>query len=220
MVLAKQDLPLLEPLDEASWGGVSAPVLIWKQTLLPAAGTRVLGHFRDGRAAVVERRRGAGRAVVFGFFPGMAYLRSGLPLRPVDRGGSQDSFSHFLPTAMSPGLREALVDAFLPPQLVRPVVCDAPLVEATLIDSPPQLLDGSTADRAEPPRAPRPTRLAVPLMNYSGVPVARLTVRVAGIDSVRSVRSVERGPLRGEVRAGTLVVSLPFDVADMLLIDR
>jgi hypothetical protein len=206
MILAKQDLPPARPLDKVWWlrGDrwiVDVPVIAWKQTLTPTDG-KVVGAYADGRPAVVEKVHGRGRAVLFGFLPGLTYLKSGLPLRPVERSGTDAGFNHFLPTAMDGQLRERLVDDFLPPDFVRPVDCSEPLVETTCIDTPAR------------------GRLAVPLVNYSGRPIAALRVQVAGLAGVKAARSVERGPLRAETVDGATVFTLPVDVADMLLVDR
>ena len=205
-ILAKQDLPPSKPLDTAGWtagkttvSGVE--VIAWKQALVPA-GAEVLGRFADKRPAVVARRHGKGRAVLFGFLPGLAYLKSGLPLRPPDRGATNAAFGHFLPTEMRVDLRQALVDDFLPADFARPVECSAPLVEWTCIDTP------------------KPARLAVPLVNYSGKPIAELTVKVAGLARAKSVRSVHHERLQPTFRDGHMTVRLPLAVADMLLIDR
>ena len=66
---------------------------------------------------------------------------------------------------------------------------------------------------------PRP-RLAVPLINYAGGPLKEVTVTLPGLSGVKGIRSVERGPLKATVQDGALIVTLPLDVADMLLIDR
>jgi len=212
-ILPKQDLPPYEPLDTAKWACArdlaipetppmfSLPVIAWKQTLMPFDG-KVLGKFSDGKPAVVEKKHGRGRAVLFGFLPATAYLRSGLPLRPVDRGATDAGYSHFLPTEMDMKLHYALVDDFLPKGFIRPVECSERLVETTCIDTE------------------RPARLAVPLMNYTGKPIANLTVKINGLPRVRSVRSVERGELKAEIGDRAAIIRLPLDVADMLLIDR
>lgn len=200
MILAKQDLPPARVLDHAAWGQARAEVIAWKQALTPSDG-RVVGRFGDGTPAIVERVHGKGRAVLFGFLPGIAYLKSGLPLRPVDRSGSLEGFDHFLPTAMDAGLRQALTDAFLPASFVRPVEASEPLVEATLLE------------------APALKRLAIPLMNWTGRPQAALRVRLPGLATPRRVRSVERGALQGAQLRGAFEVTLPLDVADMLLVD-
>jgi len=202
----KQDLPPYVPLDTVSWRRgddriTDVPVVLWKQSIATGDG-RVLGTYRDGTPAVTEKTHGKGRAVLFGFMPGLSYLKSGLPLRPWDRGSTDGAFCHFLPTEMNAQLRRALVDDFLPKGFVRRVQCDRALIEATCIDS------------ANPPR------LAVPLMNYSGQPIDALAVTIHGLPRAARVRSVERGGLRPDFRDGAMVVTLPIDVTDMLLIDR
>jgi len=227
--LTKQDLPLYEPIDAASWSLDEAmppsligergpprirnvPVIVWKQSLEPDDAA-VLGTFRDGRPAVLGKRHGKGKVYLFGFLPGQAYLKSGLPILPADRGTTDASFAHLLPTGMDVNLRRRLVDDFLPGDGekvwvcdLKPVECSADLVETTCIDTPP--LGGN------------PARLAVPLMNYSGKPIGQMTVKIAGLPNARSVRSVERGPLAPVFDGDKMTVELPLDVADMLLIDK
>jgi len=169
----------------------------------------VIGQFKDGSPAVVKKTHGKGRAVLFGFLPGQAYLKSALPVRPVDRGANAESFSHYLPTGMSPHLRARLVDDFLPGRTgiaARPVVTNEGLVESTCIDTPAK--NG------------QPAKLAVPLVNWSGAPVTSLILTIRDLDRVSKVRSVERGELKYTVVKGGLQIELPLDGADMLLIDR
>lgn len=214
--LSKHDLPRYEPIDgvrlkpdfvRRGAAPGELPVVAWKQPLAPAGGT-VYATFRDGSPAVVGAAHGKGAAYLYGFLPGQAYLKSGLPVRPVDRGASRDSYAHFLPTTADSRLRVQLVDAFLPPddKTVRPVVASAPLVETTVIDTPAK--DG------------RPARHAVTLINWGGASQKTLTVTLRGVDRATAVRSVERGPVPFAVKGGELVVTLPLDAADMLLIDR
>ncbi|MFP4055752.1 MAG: hypothetical protein ACLF0G_02665 [Candidatus Brocadiia bacterium] len=208
-ILPKQDLPPAKPLAAATIGtrdrpvAEGVPVIAWQQKLEPAGGD-VHGTFSTGGAAVVSKQHGKGDAVLFGFLPGLAWLRSGLPLRPVDRGSTNEAYAHFLPTAFDGRLHAAIVGRFPEARwwADRPVLCSEPLVETTCIDT------------TEPPR------LAVPLMNYTGKPIARLTVTVCDLPSARRVRSVQRGALSPRFREGAMVVELPLEVADMLLIDR
>jgi hypothetical protein len=104
---------------------------------------------------------------------------------------------------VTPALRAALVDDFLPAGFIRPVVCSETLVESSVIDTP--ALAGA------------PARLGVPLMNYTGKPIAKLEVKLTG---AKTIRSVEHGVLKPETRDGATFVTLPLNVADMLLIDR
>lgn len=199
MVLAKQDLPMYKPLDTVEHFTNKIPVLVWKQSLTAGDG-KVVGTYANGSSAVVEKAHGKGKAVLFGFFPGMAYERSGLPILPADRGGTDAGFNHFLPTAMDKGLRASITDAMLPKGYVRSVECSEPLVETTCIDSK--------------------GKLAVPLINYTGKSIDSLTVRIYGLTDAKRIRSVERGNLKTVVQDGATVVTLRLDVADMLLIDR
>ena len=202
----KQDLPPYEPLDFASWDTGAkridkAPVVLWQQTLEAADG-KVVGVYGDGKPAVIEKAHGKGKAVLFGFMAGLAYLKSGLPLRPWDRGSVNEAYDHFLPIDMDPALRRALVDDFLPADFVRPVECSETLVETTCIDTP------------------KTNRLAVPLMNYTGTPIPELTVKLNGLAKARAVRSVVHGKLKPVFRDGAATLKFPLDVTDMLLIDR
>jgi hypothetical protein len=205
--LSKQDLPRYKPFATAAWGEgekriADVGVIGWKQDLKAADG-KVVGTFNDGTPAVIEKVHGKGKAVLFGFLPGQAYLKKALPLRPVDRGSCDASYAHFIPTDMDPALRRALVDEFLPQGFVKPVRCSETLVESTCIDTV---------------KAAR--RLAVPLINYSAGAVAQLTVTVAGVDQVSQVRSLEQAKLDYKIDSGNLVVTLPLAVADVLLVDR
>jgi hypothetical protein len=223
---AKQDLPRYEPIDTAEWsvGGLpkdekgkanpspnhvfNVPVVVWKQPLTVTDGTKI-GQFKDGSPAVVGKRHGSGRAFLFGFLPGQAYLKGALPVRPVDRGANAESFDHYLPTGMSTHLCARLVDDFLPGRVgieARPVVTTDGLVETSCIDTPAK--DG------------RPARLAVPLVNWSGSSLTSLTVTIRGVDKPTKVRSVERGELKFTQTRGGIQIEMPLDVADMILIDR
>ncbi|MCE9590768.1 MAG: hypothetical protein K8S99_09620 [Planctomycetes bacterium] len=207
--LSKQDLPLYTPIDTVDWTGDGSnkkiEVIVWRQRLTAGDG-RVLAKFSDGSTAAVETKHGKGRAVLIGFLPGQAYLKSGLPVRPADRGGSDDAFTHFLPTAMDVDLRRLIVDQFLPKDFQRPVECSETLVESTCIDTP--ALNG------------KPARTAVTLMNFTGKPIATLTVKINGVDKATSVRSMAHGELKPEYKDGAMTVTLPIDTADMVLIDR
>lgn len=218
--LTKQDLPLYEPIDYVTWTNDKAglvgnpsgigrirdvPVIVWKQSITPSDGT-VLGWYKNGQPAVIAKSHGKGRAYLFGFLPGQAYLKSGLPIAPPDRGATDAANSHFLPTAMDVNLRSRIVDDFLPTDFQYPIECSVPLIESSCIDTPPT--------------GGKPARLAVPLMNFSGRPISHLSVRINGLAKSKSVRSVQRGPLRVEVINGATVVTLPLEIADMLLIDQ
>jgi hypothetical protein len=219
--LSKHDLPQYEPMDTVQWclRGLpkvdpapnpvpehifNVPVIAWKQPLTLTDGTMV-GKFKDNSPAVVVKRHGAGRTVLFGFMPGQAYLKSGLPVRPVDRGANAESFAHYLPTGMSLVLLARLTDDFAPRDAKYVVSTDG-LVETTCIDTPAK---GNT-----------PAKLAVPLVNWTGAEITSLTLTIRGVEKVSKVRSVERGELKYTLTKGGLVIQMPLNVADMLLIDK
>ncbi|MCI0699553.1 MAG: hypothetical protein L0241_00510 [Planctomycetia bacterium] len=221
---SKHDLPQYEPMDIAQWciGGLpkmdppanpapnhifNVPVIAWKQSLTVTDGT-MIGKFKDGSPAVVMKRHDRGRAILFGFLPGQAYLKSGLPVRPVDRGANAESFAHFLPTGMNLHLLSRLANDFLGRDAfaAKPVITTDGLVETTCIDTPA--------------KGNAPAKLAVPLINWTGSEITSLTVTIRGVDKVSKVRSVERGELKFTQVKGGIQINLPLDVADMLLIDR
>ncbi|QEG31827.1 Beta-galactosidase trimerization domain protein [Gemmata obscuriglobus] len=223
-LLTKHDLPQYEPLDMAQWhiGGLSkqdpdpnpspnhvfnVPVLVWKQPLTVTDGTTI-GKFKDGSPAVVVKAHGRGRSILFGFLPGQAYLQSALPVRPVDRGATADSFAHFLPTGMRLHLLPRLTDDLLGAagRDAKPVVTTDGLVETTCIDTPA--------------KGDAPARLAIPLVNWAGAEASSLTITVRGLDKVSRVRSVERGEIKYTQVKGGIQIVMPLNVADMLLIDR
>ena len=203
--LTKQDLPLYVPFDTATLGDDSIPVIVWKQQLEAGDGI-VQGKFKDGSPALVVKKHGKGQTYLFGFLPGQAYLKSALPTLPPDRGSTDAAFAHFLPTSMDPKLRGRFVDQMLSADFSKPVACSEPLVESTCIDTPAK--DG------------KPARLAVPLINMTGKPIAKLTVKIRDVAKGAKVKSVERGELPSKFENDALIVELPLDIADMLLIDR
>jgi hypothetical protein len=223
--LSKHDLPLYEPIDRVNWNlaGLpkvdpdpnpspshifNVPVIVWKQSLDVTDG-KTIGKFKDGSPAVVSKTHGKGKAILFGFLPGQAYLKSAMPVRPVDRGANPDGFNHFLPNAMNQHLRARLVDDLLPGVTgrdARPVITTDGLVETTCIDTPAK--NGV------------PARLAVPMVNWSGGEITALTITIRGVEKVSRVRSIERGELKFTQLKGAIQIAMQFDVADMLLIDR
>jgi hypothetical protein len=61
------------------------------------------GTFADGSPAVTSNRAGSGRVIYCSFLPGLSYYRPAIPVRPVDRGSSDDAMCHFLPTEFDRG---------------------------------------------------------------------------------------------------------------------
>jgi hypothetical protein len=204
VVVDKRDLPFAEVFETVTWQGLARPMVIpvvGARSRFVAKGSRVTGVFADGSPAVTVREVGAGMATYAGFLPGLSYFQPAIPMRPADRGTTDDAMAHFIPTRFDPGAY-ALIGS--PAQNVRrDVECSNHLVEANLIESP--------------------HGLAVPLTNWSGAPINGLRVTLAGKDLRRatvslagggSVKRVD-GPSAGEDKT---VIVVDLDVADTLIL--
>jgi hypothetical protein len=164
-------------------------------------GVETLGTFEDGSPAVVRRRVGKGQTIYAGFPAGLSYFQPAIPRRPVDRSTGDASMSHFIPTAFDAGVA-ALVG--LPAEgIARAVTVSAPLVQASVIDSP--------------------HGLAIPLVNWSGEPQPGLTVSIADTDAKgRKARLAGGGKVErlaaDRDAPGRTRFRFDLDVADALLL--
>ena len=71
------------------------------QELTPTDGAKVTARFADGKPALVENRFKAGNGYLFAFFPGCAFMQSGIPRRAFDRGERSAAVERALDTARS-----------------------------------------------------------------------------------------------------------------------
>lgn len=200
---AKEGLAWVKPLGEVRLSlGEEAelqfPALIALQELTLANGARVTARLDDGRPIGVTNEFGAGRAQLLGTFPATAYVQKAIPKRPYDRGGSEDSFSHFLPTAFLSDLRSVLAPAMGAVRLA--VRTSEALVDATVIEAP--------------------RGLVVPMANFSGKSIKALTVTVPDVPEFKELYSVKRGELRHARKGSDVTVTLPLEWADMIVIRR
>lgn len=141
----KEDLPFAEELDRVTLTDAShQPLGVFGHKAqfrpLGASGfdtaAEVLGTFKDGSPAVTRRSVGKGAVVQCSFHPGLAYLSPALARRPVDRGCSEQSYNHFVPTAFATSARDALlVGAAQRSHAQHPILTSEPLVDATVLVS-------------------------------------------------------------------------------------
>jgi hypothetical protein len=110
----------------------------------------------DASPAVTMNRVGRGTATYCAFLSGLSGFKPAIPLRPVDRGSTDDSMAHFIPTKFDARISGLLAEAVK--DVERPVACSEPLVETTIIDSPKRVL--------------------IPLVNWSAGPVKQLHVKL------------------------------------------
>src|SRR5262249_26502643 len=119
--------------------------------------TSVMGTFADGSPAIVARKVGKGATTYYALLPGLLYFKPASPLRPVDRGATDDTMAHFIPTKFDDaasrlvGLPAAFIDL--------PVKCSERLVESTVIEAK--------------------SGVVIPLVNWSAGPMKGLTVTVS-----------------------------------------
>ncbi len=211
VIWAKQDLPFAKIIDRASVVPAKltlvSPRQSWPEAQLPVVGVRsrfkvqdaeIAYTFSDGSPAVVSRSVGQGWVGYCGFLPGLSYYQPAIPLRPVDRGATDDAMIHFLPTGFDPlaavVIQSPAVDIFAD----RPVVCSEPLVESTLIESR--------------------SGVVIPLVNWTAAPIEGLQVRVAIPAPSRSVSLASGRPVQVEQTDGGRVMTFDIDAADALIL--
>jgi hypothetical protein len=142
----KEDLPFAQPVDTIVWRQAteegSEPVEtrmaaygLTVRLRTVAADVAVAGTFADGSPAIVRRSVGQGQVIACAFLPSLTFFKPAVPLKPLDRGSTDDAMAHFIPTAFDPAAR-ALIVAPLTDDLPRPVVTDNALVETAHIVSP------------------------------------------------------------------------------------
>ncbi|HPO51591.1 MAG TPA: beta-galactosidase trimerization domain-containing protein [bacterium] len=96
----KQDLPFAKPASEIveiNGSKVSIPVFGVITKIQPGKTTTISGKFSDGSPAVVSIKKGKGQIIYCAFLPGLSYFKPAIPLKPVDRGSTDDAMAHFIP---------------------------------------------------------------------------------------------------------------------------
>ncbi len=197
---AKLELLHALPMDTIAWAGRELPVLGYKQGLAPETGG-VVATFDGGGAAIVTNAFGKGRALIMGFLPGIAYHYQAYPLRPYGRGG--EDLSVYLHPDYKPLVRDAMAGLIrlVWPGMGAAVATAHPFVEANL-------MAGAQGGRH------------VALVNFSGQPVANLTVRIRAADVGNASRvSAAFGKPQVRQEGGDLIVTLSLDKFDWLTLN-
>jgi len=192
----KQDLPFARALDTVTWSGQWLPVTGAIARMKASPDATVEGTFLDGSPAVVARQGGKGEVRTCGFLPGLTYFHPAIPRRPVDRGTTDDSMAHFVPTQFDPAAARLI--GSIAETIVRPVTCSEPLVEASLIESPA----GSI----------------IVLTNWSGRPVRDLAVTANIPLPARNATLASGAKLTVGKDGQRTVYAFNLDVADVLVL--
>ena len=94
----KQDLRFVDVLDTVSVLNGAKSQLVVKgaksifSLVKPLAPVNLLATFSDGSPAAIRTPTGHGSALFYGFLPGLSYFETAIPLRPVDRGSTDENF--------------------------------------------------------------------------------------------------------------------------------
>lgn len=195
----KEDLPFAKPVESLilqDGNKETIPVFGAISRITAAPDATVLGSFSDKSPAITWRKAGAGEVIYCAFMPGLSYFKPAIPVKPLDRGTSQDAMAHFLPTEFDRRIG-TLLYRIVPGEL-RPVTMSAPLVEATVIESK--------------------VGTAITLTNWTTTPVQRLKV-TANIPLPTKSAVLSTGkPVTVETVNGKTVFTLDLDVADTLVL--
>ena len=142
------------------------------------------------------RQVGKGEVRTCGFLPGLTYFHPAIPRRPVDRGTTDDSMAHFVPTQFDPAAGRLI--GSIAENIVRPVTCSQPLVEASLIESPA----GSI----------------IVLANWSGQPVRDFVVTANIPLPARNATLASGAKLTARKDGQRTAFTFDLDVADVLIL--
>ena len=108
----------------------SAPVIALRHFFKPAAGASVIATFDDAAQtpAAVHAASGKGSSLYYSFLPGLSYFLPALPVRPTDRGGTDDAYTHFIPSNWSQDVLGLIQNASAAAGVKKQVTCSNPLV--------------------------------------------------------------------------------------------
>jgi len=127
----KEDLPFTKQI--ASVNGV--PV-IGVQSVVNVTTAKASAKFADGKPAVTSRAHGKGQAIYCAFLPSLSYYKPAIPMRPVDRGSTDDAMAHLLPTEFDSHAAAMIAQPLKTAGVSPSITASAPLVETSIIDSP------------------------------------------------------------------------------------
>ncbi len=197
--LIKQDLPYAEPLDAVVWEmperTLELPIFAVRQRLIPMQ-AQVQGRYEDNSVAITVHTYGRGRAMVCGFLPGLSYFRPVIPIRPLDRGTTDNAMAHFIPTAFDT-IASKLIGK-LGEEIMRPVSSSEPLVATHMIEA-----DAS---------------VVIPLVNWSGHAIEELEINVNITIPIEHIALASGQPVTPRETALGTAFLLPLDIADALIL--
>jgi len=205
MFAGKDMLPLEEPMDtvKVKAGFLRShklPALFMRQKFdltEPKKAYECTSDFASGGPAIARRKVGEGGVTYAGFFVGTAYVKPALPKRPADRAHNDDAFVHFIPTEFDKQAKEIILKPVKDAKVYRPI---------------------ETKDLVEVSWVEAPAGVAVTVINYTDGPIDKLKVRVKNPGKVNEVELATEQEVKWDRDGDDIVVTLPLEVADVIML--
>lgn len=198
LIWLKQDLPFVEPIATVELPAESSarkvPVFGVRSRIQVTEG-EVLAKFADNTPALTNRRAGKGSATYCAFLPSLSYYHPAIPKRPVDRGATDDSMIHFLPTDFDPEMSRLIAKPAS--SLDLPVICSHPLVETTIVQSKKGMV--------------------IPLINWTGQSIESFEIEVKVSTPSNNPALASGKKLVTKSKEGKQVYQFHLDAADALI---
>jgi hypothetical protein len=203
---AKLELLFEQAKDTLRVGDQSLEVLCSRERFAVATDAEVLGTYAsDGSPAWIAHAHGKGRTYCTGALPGQAFVRRGLPVVPMGKGGPESNSSHFEPVDYDEVARALILRPLRDAAIAPHVVIDHRCVVASRLVTP-----GATV---------------MPLVNlaeqHDGT-LKDLAIRVRDVAGTpkRVWSCFHRDGVPFTVSAGEVVITLPtLQTADVLVIE-
>jgi len=200
----KDHLPFLKPLDIVLFGEVEMPIYMARQKFelrQPENSYEDVAKFKSGGNAAVVRKVGEGYAAFFGFMPGASYVKPAIPVRPCDRGATDDAFSHFIPTDFDETAKGIILAAVQNASVDRPVQSSVPLVEVSRIEAE--------------------MGIAITLINWTKGAIDELVITVKDAGDIKTVSLASEIEPRWEKQDDNIVITMPLNAAaDLIMLRR
>lgn len=134
----KQDLVNATTLGTASWRPVdgtmgdnaTAVAAAARHFFTPAPTSTVIASYDDDKSspAAIHTTSGKGTIFYFSFYLGLSYFLPAMPVRPADRGGTDDAYTHFIPTQFNKDVLALVKNISATAGVVQQVNCSNSLV--------------------------------------------------------------------------------------------
>lgn len=199
----KQDLPFAKPIiniSEIEGKEVSIPVF-GAVSIIKVNSANIKGRFSDGSPAILTIQKGKGKVIYCAFLPGLSYFAPAIPLKPVDRGSTDDAMAHFLPVDFEPNIGRIIKQAFsgtFPVFVKGKDGNPAGFIESTVIESE--------------------NGIVIPLINWSQKSiqaVVEINMDIKG----KNVSLASGKPLKGvKINKDKTEITFDIEIADVIII--